>query len=349
MSALLTTGHIPLSAYRTQIKNVQSGILLFWGAEDYMKQLEVHALRDALDPDTLEFNHIKLDFSRNATFDDLQYEISAFSMMGGSRLIEVRGIDLLSLRADDEKKLLAALDSVTEDTKVVFYFSAWELEINKKNKTKKILRALEDCATIVEFPLQTPQTIVKLFTKKAIKDGFDFSESAIMQMIEQVGTSLLTLRLEYDKLTVYVKSQGRQDITADDVKDICITNSTFHLNQLPEAVFCGERQQAITILGQLISEKVEPVIILSTLSRAIGTMIATVSGEHRGYSRKEIAATLGTFDWLIGKYAGYARRFTPTQLSSHLHACMEADARIKSSLTDPYLVCEQLLYTLCGR
>ncbi len=349
MASVFSLGHVTLSAYRSLAKTLKSGVLLFWGAEDYMKQLELSALRARLDPDTLEFNHIKLDFARDATLEELQYEVSAFSMMGGCRLIEVRGLDILSLRADDEKKLLAALDSMDDDTIVVLYFPPWELELNKKNKTKKIIRSLEECAAIVEFPLQTNQTIIKLFTKKALSEGMVFPESAIEQMIQQVGSSLLLLRLEYDKLAMYARHNQRREITIEDVKTVCSANPAFNLNQLPDAVCWGDRHQAITVFRQLVAEKTEPTIIVATLSRAIATMIATLSGEHRGYNRKEIATTLGSFDWLIGKYSGYVKRFTPAQLSTYLAACVEADTRIKSSGIDPYLVCEQLLYTLTGR
>lgn len=349
MASIFSTGHITLSSYKTQVKNMTSGVILFWGDEDYLKQLQLQQLRDRIDPTSLEFNDIKLDFSRDATFETLSYEITALSMIGGQRLIEVRGLDLLSLRADDEKKLLTALDSIGDDTIVLLYFSAWELDLNKKNKQKKIIRALEETALIVEFPLQTLPTIQKLFAKKASGEGIAFSDETIAAMVDQVGSSLLLLRFEYDKLAMFVRHEDRSEITVEDVRRICITNVSFSLNQLPEAVFAGNRQQVMTIFHRLCAEKTEPTVIVATLSRAFATMIATVSGEHRGYSRRDIAQTVGSFDWLITKYAGYARRYSPARLTAHLRACVDADTRIKSSGLDAYLICEQLLYTLTGR
>ncbi|HAZ19139.1 MAG TPA: hypothetical protein DCY75_03075, partial [Clostridiales bacterium] len=109
VAAELPLGHITPSVYKTNFKHFHDGALMFWGDEDYLKELELYKLRRLVDTDTMEFNYAKLDFSREATMDDLKYEVSAISLMGGVRLIEVRGLDILSLKAEAEKKLLAAL------------------------------------------------------------------------------------------------------------------------------------------------------------------------------------------------------------------------------------------------
>ncbi len=349
VAAELPLGHITPSVYKTNFKHFHDGALMFWGDEDYLKELELYKLRRLVDTDTMEFNYAKLDFSREATMDDLKYEVSAISLMGGVRLIEVRGLDILSLKAEAEKKLLAALDSLGNDIILVLYFSAWECALDKKTKNRKIISQLEERVSIVEFPFQPLRTILNLFLKKSKNDGVYFSEKAIRQMVQQVGSSLLQLRLEYDKLLMFARYQGKPDITLDDVDRICTVHTSYALSNLSDALLNGERDQVMTIFTQLVKDKTEATMIISSLSRTYSMMIAVVSAEYRGVNQNKIAATLGSFDWLVSKYSRWAKRFSPAMLRKSLDACIEADAKVKSSSHDPYLICEQLLYVLLER
>ena len=106
------------------------------------------------------------------------------------------------------------------------------------------------------------------------------------------------------------------------------------------------RADALDILTDLKLRRVEPLYILSEVSRVVCDLLAIRTMADGGQTAAEISVALKMHEYRVGLYLKQARRAEITLLRSAVTACQSADRALKRSASDGYGIIERLICSL---
>ena len=106
------------------------------------------------------------------------------------------------------------------------------------------------------------------------------------------------------------------------------------------------RADALDILADLKLRRVEPLFILSEVSRVVCDLLAIRTMADGGQTPEEIAAGLKMHEYRVGLYLKQARRADLALLQAAVTAAEAADRALKRSAADGYGVIERLICSL---
>ena len=152
----------PIKVLKDRIETDFVGGYLFWGEEEYLKNYYREALKKKIrDTGMAEFNLVSVEFERGANLSDVSDSIDTPPVMSPYKLIEITGLDILSLKKDEEKLLVEAIERRADDTVVILNFHFDELDLStKKVKERKIVKDLSEHLFTVEFPRQKREKLL---------------------------------------------------------------------------------------------------------------------------------------------------------------------------------------------
>ena len=148
-----------------------------------------------------------------------------------------------------------------------------------------------------------------------------------------------------EKLCAYSQDGA---ITREIIDKVAVRRVDVSIYNLAKALTGGRMEEAMGILDDLFFQRVEPVVILSSLSAPYVDMLRAKAALAAGKKPEEIAADFGYYGTAFRlKNAGYtARHMSGGQLRESLEVLLEADGMLKGSKTPPRVALEQTLIRL---
>ena len=157
---------------------------------------------------------------------------------------------------------------------------------------------------------------------------------------------MFTLASETDKLSYYVLHNGRTTVTKDDVKNVSVSVVTADAFTLANAILDGKYEDALSALSVMKFRRVEPVIVLSEVSRVISDLVAVKSLVEQGVPQIDIAKLLfRSSDYRAKLYIKGASSKSMQKLKRAVELCSEADLSLKLS-PQGYIAIEKLICSL---
>ncbi len=333
--------------FRKQLKKGLSGGYLFFGVEDYMKSFALSAAREALcpDPTFALFNDVRIDamdYSAASLLDALM----PLPMMADQKIVTVSGINLGGLRASDIDSLCEALEALREYDYNVLIVSVPAGQFDEGNLPKNpsaLFKRLSEYLTPVRFDPVTGARLTSWVGKHFQHHGVSADPSVCAYLIEFCGKSMYTLSSETEKLSYYVLHQGRQSVTKADVDTVCISELSADTYALANAITDGKYEEAIRALEVMRYRRVDPVIVLSEVSRVICDLVTVKALAEEGLQAGEIATLLKKKDFWVRKNLGAASGKSMKRLKRALCLCSEADLALKQQGFSGYLAIERLI------
>ena len=334
--------------FRRLVKKGLSGGFLFFGEEDYLKAFSVKSAREALceDETFAVFNDMKidaLDYSASALLDALM----PLPMMSDKKIVTVNGISINSLKASEVDDLCDALAALDEYDYNVLIISVPANELDEGALPKKpsaILTRLAKYLTLVRFDAVSPARLVSWLSKHFAYNGVEASADVCSFMIKYCGASMFALASETDKLCYYVLSKGRHQVSVEDVKFICCAEISADTFALANSILDGRSDAALEALAVMKFRRIEPVIVLSEVTRVICDLVSVKSMLDEGKSTFEISSALKMNEYKVKMYASGAGGRSSSKLRRTLALCTEADLSMK--LGGGYAVLERLICSL---
>ena len=337
--------------FRKALKSAPTGGYLFFGEEDYMKSAAIRMARESVteaDPAMAAFNDIRLDgldFTPAALLDAL-----TVPPMGAERkVITVTGLNLSALRAADVDKLCEALSEIPDYPYNLVILSAAADTFDPGNLPKKpseLLTTLAEHLTPVYFERNTPAKLAGWVQKHYLHGGVQADPRLCQFTVEYCGRNMFTLAGEIDKVACYVRAKGRNAVTEADIRAAAIPAMEYDAFAFTNAIMERRRVDALDILADLKLRRVEPLYILSEVSRVICDLLAIRTMADGGQTATEIGAALKMHEYRVGLYLKQARKTDPTLLRNAITACQSADRALKRSAADGYGVIERLICSL---
>ena len=337
--------------FRKALKTNPTGGYLFFGEEDYMKSAALRMARQSVteaDPAMAAFNDIRLDgldFTPAALLDAM-----TVPPMGADRkVITVTGLNLSALRAADMDKLCEALSEIPDYPYNLVILSAAADTFDPGNLPKKpseLLTNLGEYLTPVWFERNTPAKLAGWVQKHYLHGGVQADPKLCQFTIEYCGRNMFTLANEVDKVACYIRAHGRDTATEADIRTAAIPAMEYDAFAFTNAITERRRADALEILADLKLRRVEPLFILSEVSRVVCDLLAIRAMADGGRTPAEIGSELKMHEYRVGLYLKQARKTDLALLRNAVTAAEAADRALKRSAADGYGVIERLICTL---
>ena len=241
----------PVKVLKEKIEQDFIGAYLFWGEEEYLKNYYREQLKDKIRQEGMaEFNLVSVSFEKGAVISEISDSLNTPPVMGAHKLVEVTGLDILSLKSAEEKQLVEAVESRADDTVLIFTFHSDELDLStKKIRERKIIKELSEHVMTVEFPRQSREKLLSWTDRIFTKESLHVSDVSIGKMIELCDYSMTRLRSESDKLVCRAKTEGIIEVPPDWIPLMIKPSAENETWEFCEAVMARDKGKTAEILA----------------------------------------------------------------------------------------------------
>lgn len=335
------------SDFRKEIGTAPATAYLFFGEEDYMKSFALSTARAAICPDETfaAFNEMKLD-SLSFSADALVDAMMPAPMMADRKLITVTGLDLNSMKSAEIDALCSALSALEEYdyNTVIISVDSDKLDAGiLPKRPSKLLRRLGELLTPVYFEKISPARLYSWVGKHYAHNGVSASPEICRLTVERCGRDMFTLSSETDKVSFYVLSHGRDEVTEADVENISISATEFDTFAFSNALTAGDRDGALRVLADMKFRRIDPIMIMSDIIANICNSLSVELLAADGLTSREISEKLTIHEYRVGLMMKSRRGVD--RLKIMLDKCRQADLDIKHS-RNGYSVLESFICTI---
>ena len=337
--------------FKVELKNPHGGYLLF-GGEDYLKynysrEIAKRVLGGTFD----EFNHIIL-YGEEFSPTELSQAIFALPMMADKKLVEVRALDFNSMKKDTLLSLCDVLSTLSENEHTVLIiradndlFSAGKLPKNPSDVYKELTKFVKP--VMLEFP--TPSRLKTWILRHFSENGVDFPQNLTERLVEIAGHDMWTLSNEIDKLSAYIKENGKTKIDATDIENIVCKTIEYDDFQLTNALLEKNKNLVFETLHRQKASFEPPSAMLSSIVRLYSDLVIVELLARQGKSKMQIAEATGIHEYKVGKYLKCIYGENPRKFKRALDLCAEADLKSKSQyMPSSYVTVERLVSAVCA-
>ena len=336
-------------------------ISILYGKDDFSAAEALAALREELDSDgTLADNTTTIDGAK-AKPEELLAQAQTVPLLGGSRLIIVRGLlskfetarrprrrKAPSKKKDAEKTdggplaawqpLLDALPALPESTALVFL----DGELSAQNP---LLQALRPLAQTQEFKPLRPADIAGWIRQRAQRYGAVLDARALATLAALAGNSLWTLDSELRKLATF---RGEGQISEEDVRSLVSLAREPSAFAMADAVVEGRARDAAELVQRLLAEGESPQRLLMLVARQYRLLLLAKGMLEQGIRPPEISARLRVQGFVIQRLLKQAPRYTIERLRRAYRRLLAADLSVKRGVFDDETALQLLLAELAA-
>lgn len=290
---------------------------LLYGEEAYLKKQYKDKMTKAMLPegDTMNYAYYEGKGIHPAELIDLAETMPFFAER---RLIVVENSGFFKNATPELADYIKAVPDTT-----CFLFI--ENEVDKRGKMYK---AVKDKGRIVEMGRQDEKTLLYWIAGNVKKEGRQIKESTARYLVAKTGTDMENLEKEMEKLFSY--TLGKNEITVQDVDDICTTQITNKIFEMIEAVATKQQKKALDYYYDLLALKEPPMRILYLLSRQFKLLLEVKNLLGRGCDKSQIAKTVGLHPFVAGKYMQQCRAFTGEELRGIMEESVATEEMVKT-------------------
>lgn len=218
------------------------------------------------------------------------------------------------------------------------YMICAESEVDKRSRMYK---AVKNCGRIVEFARQDEKTLMRWAAGILGKEGRKITQRDMELLLTKTGIDMGNLRMELEKLISY--TEGRDIVTAEDIEEVCTTQTTNKIFDMVRAVTEKNQKRALELYYDLLTLKEPPMRILFLLAKQYRQLLLTKKMTAEGASQNEIATRLGVPSFVVRNVASCARAYEVSELEQAVEDFVEAEEAVKTGRLDDVLSVELLI------
>lgn len=320
------------------MKNIQADIksgnfkqaYLLYGEEAYLKQQYKHNLEKALNPDgdTMNFSHYE---GKGIDVKQLIDLCETMPFFANRRVVLLEDTGFFKNKSEE---LADYMKELPDYLCMVFV----ETEVDKRNRMYKAVKA---CGTIAEFARQDEKTLMRWAAGILGKAGKKITQRDMELLLTKTGTDMGNLRMELEKLICY--TEGRDVVTAEDIEEICTTQTTNRIFDMVRAVTEKNQKRALDLYYDLLTLKEPPMRILFLLAKQYRQLLQVKQFAEAGLAQPEMASKLGVPSFAVRNIASCARAYTISELEQAVKDFVDAEESVKTGRLEDKLSVELLI------
>lgn len=336
-----------IDSHKDFLRRIKSGqigpLYLFEGTEVYLREQALRELTEAaVDPGLRDFNFAVMSVGQDG-LDEALGLARQYPMVSQRRMVVVKDFESIN----DDRQLEALKDYCREpsETTVLVFVTGG---LDNRRTVSTILR--KGCETVKFEPLDDSVGAPNWVRDYVQQAGGAIDQPSAAYLVGMVGSDLMRLSMELDKLLAYTSEKGR--ITRAEI-DQLVRYSRDHSNfDIPDAIFAGDRKRALMVLDHIFTNPQDPpqtlsLLILGAISSNYRRLLMAKDLMRQNVPNSELAKALGMSPYAVTHINEKARKMRTEQLVSGLKRIAETDAALKSSLATPRLQMELLICELC--
>lgn len=261
------------------------------------------------------------------TLRDLPDLLMGGSLFAQNRLIVIKG---LSTNASVWEKLPEWLPRIADDIHVVLI----DAKPDKRTSTYKALKAV---ATLHEHPVWSDRDTGKAeqwVLQKAKQSGLALDAKLARSLVTRVGIDQWLLASALEKLALL------PEVTQESLENTIDPNPSENIFQLFEVALSGQRDKVATMLRALEVQE-DPYATFALLSSQAFSL-AAIAFDTENSASKDFAI----HPFVASKLSAQAKRLGKKNVAQILREFAQADADMKRSKAEPWLLIEKTLYAL---
>ncbi len=329
--------------YLTLFRDLKAGkcekLYLFEGEEEYTKDRALDRLREtAAGGDFPEMNYTAL---KDPAPDELIAAAETVPFMAERRVVVVKECALLQGKpqAYDENAALALLEEyfpkIQESGTIVFFVRG---KADGKRRMKKLLQKYASC---IDFVRPDDTYLLKWTAAELKKRGKRILRETARFFWFNCGRDMYTLLSEMDKLAAY--TQGREDVTEEDILAVCIRSREARVFDLADALLSGQGKKAFSIKKELCTTGTDPVFLLSLLGEQCRRVYYAGEMRLEGMPSYTIAEKLSIQEFAARAAMRLSGGFDRAALKKMCADCTETEFAVKSGRLEDDAALEALM------
>ena len=328
-----------LFVYKTESNRLRkdgpSRLYLLYGEEEYLKEVFLKEIRDAVFPDG-SINDFSYRKFTDAEFGAEEFDeaVNSLPFLSERILLEVNNYDLN--RYGEE--LLPVVRDIPDYCTVVFrqnseFVPDFRLKFN---------RYLRDHYTVFQFALQQQNVLTGWIRKRFQAEGKTIGDKAIERLLFLSGASMNGLIPEIRKI---VSSTTAELITEEDVDKMAHHLPEADVFEMVERRAAKNFRGAFELLSELLySRENDPIFLLSLIGSQFRRLYAADAARDERKGKDFLLKTgVVKYDWLAARLYNARSGFSTVQLETILRECADADYKMKSSFSDNSEILKDLL------
>ncbi len=328
---------------KEQIKK-ENNVYIIFGNDGYLKNLYLNKIIGMYVEKDDIFNY--QSFIGNCELQDVYDAVLQFPIMADRKVVVLADYGFEKCKAAEFDKLCAVISEVPDSCVFVLIFDALEIDANKNSKfTKLMTLADKNNGVTAELNHREIPELVKTFEIGAKKRGCVFSDNAARYLIEMAGEDIYTLTNELVKLCAFV---GKGEITKQIIDEVSVKTVEASVYGLSKNIINYNMTAALKILDELFYLRVDPFIILATISGFYVDLYRAFVGRARGIKASDIASDFGygKREFVVRNAMADGKKFDDKRFELSFDALRDADRTLKSFSGDDRTVLERLVVKL---
>lgn len=335
-----------LAKYRGLFDELKKGVVhrlyFLYGPEEYLKQEFVRELlQQALPDSNRAFN---LDVIHGGEFDRRLFDdrVNSFPLFTERRVVILR--NFVNLSNADKDHVIETASRLTQTVVLVVETPGEKLDTVRLKALKQI--ADGGGLSFAFSHLDEQETLDRVLTRFN-REGFEIESAALDLLVESVGTKLIDLINEVDK--IFLAAGEKKTVDTADVAAVVGRYRTETVFSLLDGIGPGSASTVLKTLSLIIDGGEEPVFVLAMLLRRIVLLLEVKALENelgpKAPSGQSLAAKMAgaTSPYYAEKLLRQASRFQKEDLETYLSNLRWADLKIKSTQLPAKNIIEQAL------
>ena len=305
-------------------------VYLLFSKEIFLIKKEIQKIIKDNNIEDININYYDLNENQ---IKDVIDDSETFSMFDDKKMIIVDNSYLFTSKKNnieqDAEILEKYLENVNPSTIIIFNFID-----SKLDERKKITKAIKKFGTIKDLDTNID---IKTIIKEMFKP-YTIDDETINLFIERVGTNLIMLETEIEKIKVYKDENFK--ITKEDILNLTHENIEANMFLLVDMIISKQKEKAITIYHEMLNMNEEPIAIIITLANKIRTLYQTKELYRKGYSEYDIASILGVKTGYLYYLKDSLKKYDSETLYKLLSKLADLDYDIKTGKIDKNIALE---------
>jgi DNA polymerase-3 subunit delta len=205
--------------------------------------------------------------------------------------------------------------------------------------TRKSLESWVKVFPVIEIEPLKPADVARWLV-----DRYKLTAEVARYLVDNAGSDLHQLHSEVQKLQTYA---GSRPIETRDVDVLILRSERFGPFELDDAVLARDYKKAVQVIGAMLEDGVDPLIVLSRIVRVWRQLFVgkSIAGKK---SAKDVAAVAMVPAWKAAEFSASCRKFEWKQLASGFRLLLNADRAFKTSTPNPEGYFDVMLWKLIG-
>ena len=193
------------------------------------------------------------------------------------------------------------------------------------------------------FPVIEIDALKSADVARWLMDRYKLAPDIARYLVDNVGTDLYQLNTEMQKLQTYVG--GTRAIEVRDVDILILRSEQYAPFELDDAILGRDYKRAVQVLGAMLDDGLEPLIVLSRIVR-VWRQLSVGKSLVGKRSAKDVAAAALVPPFKAADFTASCKEFDWKQLAGGFRLLLNADRAFKTSTPNPEAYFDIMLWKM---